>query len=255
MGAVPGAAANVALAGIVIPVAVVQCPRHALGGRAAGNEGIGDEVIAFQQRTGLEVRVRRQDAGIDHGHDHTLTLAGFPGGRGIDATWGGLQVPLVLGEVLVVRGCRRTHHFVDFGKFHRRIGTQRADQRLQLGAARTATDSEQVRAHGQLATMLEAGRLQGGTAGAAGRLAEHARLAGAGGGSGGVVLVAHDDAGRCGACSSGHSGCVTAYRQRCGGGRGHAQRCQHGHRGGAGQQVLVDGNLLAHCVLLSKGRW
>ncbi|KAG1550028.1 hypothetical protein G6F50_013309 [Rhizopus delemar] len=206
-GTVLGQRAVVTLVIVFDPVAIVLRTGYAIIGRAARGLRVADEVVAFQQ-VADQVRMLRQDAGVDHRHHDALALRNVPRRRCVDAADRVVQVPLVLLIEGIVRHQCRLHVagtqlgaaqlHVRFGVLHRRVGLQFLQHALQFGRGQAALHADQVRAGGEPAHHLRAERAgAGGAAGQAGtgqrRL--HCRQLGravAGGGSPGPVL--DDDA-------------------------------------------------------------
>ncbi|KAG0930729.1 hypothetical protein G6F31_016957 [Rhizopus arrhizus] len=76
-GTVLGQRAVVTLVIVFDPVAIVLRTGYAIIGRAARGLRVADEVVAFQQ-VADQVRMLRQDAGVDHRHHDALALRNVP---------------------------------------------------------------------------------------------------------------------------------------------------------------------------------
>src|SRR5690606_22275834 len=94
VGAVPGTVALPAALGPGIadrPVAQVPAARHAIVGVAAGDEGIGDEVVTLVGERGIDVGMLG-DAGIEYGDGDAGAVGQVPGGRYVGAAAVGAAV-------------------------------------------------------------------------------------------------------------------------------------------------------------------
>ncbi len=211
VGPVPGAVfrlrAVVALVGVLHPVTVVLRARHAVVGGTARGLGVADEVVAFQQ-VADQVRMLRQDAGVEHGDDHAFALRNVPGRRCVDAAGGVAQVPLVLRVERIVRHQGRLHvaraQFgaaqldVGFGVLDRRVGLEFLQHALQFGRGQAALQADHVGTDAELAHHLRTQRAC--TAGATGQAGagecglHRGQLGRAVAGSSGTGAILHDDA-------------------------------------------------------------
>lgn len=165
------------------PVADIPAAGHAAVRVAAGDVGIGDEVVTGIPQRGVDVDVGG-DAGVQHGDDDAGAVGQVP--RVVDVAAapvrvaepvggavGRLQVPLVFGVVGVVRGERgraqrvgaadvahRPPQQVGLDVGHRRIGGDLLDQRGRLGPIELARGADEVRAYRQFALVARRDRLQ-----------------------------------------------------------------------------------------------
>ncbi len=174
-GAFAGGGKKPAFAIGCFPIPVIQRTWRTCIGGTSRDVRAGDEVVALQQIAG-QVRMPRQDAGIDDRHDHALALGGGPGCRRIDATDRIGEMPLIARQQRVVgqaasAALQRIHARVDLRILHCRIRLQCAHQAVGVAAAQWHGQPDQLAAHRQRTHM----RWRAWHAAARGRYQPHCR--------------------------------------------------------------------------------